>query len=138
MAVNVIRESDVYAMVNLMGHFVREDVLMSQMDIKAMTAESMIITVTTLGIGMNNFGALAREHVILVMVLHSDARQNSHTLKDMAIGNGMVIYAENQNLTEVGNTDAQMDVFRTLLAHLGVNKLELIYLVDCPIPWNVL
>ena len=49
----------------------------------------------------------------------------------------MVIYAENQNLTEVGNTDVQMDVFRTLLAHLGVHKLELIYLVDCPIPWNV-
>ena len=74
MAVNVIRESDVYAMVNLMGHFVREDVLMSQMDIKAMTAESMIITVTTLGIGMNNFGALVKEHVILAMVLHSNAR----------------------------------------------------------------
>ena len=74
MAVNVIRESDVYAMVNLMGHFVREDVLMSQMDIKAMTAEIMIITVTTLGIGMNNFGALVKEHVILVMVLHSNAR----------------------------------------------------------------
>ena len=74
MAVNVIRESDVYAMVNLMGHFVREDVLMSQMDIKAMTAESMIITVTTLGIGMNNFGALAGEHVILATVLHSNAR----------------------------------------------------------------
>ena len=74
MAVNVIRESDVYAMVNLMGHFVREDVLMSQMDIKAMTAESMIITVTTLGIGMINFGALVKEHVILAMVLHSNAR----------------------------------------------------------------
>ena len=74
MAVNVIRESDVYAMVNLMGHFVREDVLMSQMDIKAMTAESMIITVTTLGIGMNNFGALVKEHAILAMVLHSNAR----------------------------------------------------------------
>ena len=74
MAVNVIRGSDVYAMVNLMGHFVREDVLMSQMDIKAMTAESMIITVTTLGIGMNNFGALAGEHVILATVLHSNAR----------------------------------------------------------------
>ena len=74
MAVNVIRESDVYAMVNLMAHFVREDVLMSQMDIKAMTAESMIITVTTLGIGMNNFGVLAREHVILALVLHSNAR----------------------------------------------------------------
>ena len=74
MAVNVIRESDVYAMVNLMGHFVREDVLMSQMDIKAMTAESMIITVTTLGIGMNNFGALAGEHVIIATVLHSNAR----------------------------------------------------------------
>ena len=74
MAVNVIRESDVYAMVNLMGHFVREDVLMSQMDIKAMTAESMIITVTTLGIGMNNFGVLVREHVILALVLHSNAR----------------------------------------------------------------
>ena len=74
MAVNVIRESDVYAMVNLMGHFVREDVLMSQMDIKVMTAESMIITVTTLGIGMNDFGALVKEHVILAMVLHSNAR----------------------------------------------------------------
>ena len=74
MAVNVIRGSDVYAMVNLMGHFVREDVLMSQMDIKAMTAESMIITVTTLGIGTNNFGALAGEHVILATVLHSNAQ----------------------------------------------------------------
>ena len=74
MAVSVMRESDVHAMVDLMVHFVREDVLMSQMDIKAMTAESMIITVTTLGIGMNNFGVLAREHVILAMVLHSNAR----------------------------------------------------------------
>ena len=108
---------------------------MSQMDIKAMTAESMITTVTTLGIGMNNFGALAREHVILAMVLHSNARQNFHTLKDIAMQNGMVIYAENRKPTEVGNTDAQVDVFRALLAHLGVNKLELIYLVDSPIPW---
>ena len=74
MAVNVIWELDVYAMVNLMGHFVREDVLMSQTDIKAMTAKSMIITVTTLGIGMKNFGALAGEHVILATVLHSNAR----------------------------------------------------------------
>ena len=47
---------------------------MSQMDIKAMTAKSTIITVTTLGIGMNNLGVLAREHVILAMVLHSNAR----------------------------------------------------------------
>ena len=52
--------------------------------------------------------------------------------------NGTVIYAENQNGTELGNTDAQMDVFRTLLARLGVPKSEVICLVDCPIPCAVL
>ena len=48
--------------------------------------------------------------------------------------NGMVIYAENQNSTELGNTDAQMAVFRTLLARHGVKKAEVICLVYCPIP----
>ena len=46
----------------------------------------------------------------------------------------MVIYAENQNGTELGNTDAQMAVFRTLLARHGVKKAEVICLVYCPIP----
>ena len=45
----------------------------------------------------------------------------------------MVIYAESQNGTELGNTDAQMAVFRTLLARHGVKKAEVIYLVYCPI-----
>ena len=46
----------------------------------------------------------------------------------------MVIYAENQSGTELENTDAQMAVFRTLLAHHGVKKSELICLVDYPLP----
>ena len=46
----------------------------------------------------------------------------------------MVIYAESQNGTELGNTDAQMAVFRTLLARHGVKKAEVICLVYCPIP----
>ena len=46
----------------------------------------------------------------------------------------MVIYAENQNGTELGNTDAQMAVFRILLARHGVKKSELICLVDYPLP----
>ena len=70
----MVAELNVYTMVDLMGHFVRKDALMSQTDIKAMTVKSTIITVTTLGIGMNNFGVLAREHVILALVLHSNAR----------------------------------------------------------------
>ena len=75
MAVNVIWELDVYAiLMDLKDHFVRKDALMSRMGIKAMIVKSMIITVTTLGIGMNNFGVLAREHVILALVLHSNAR----------------------------------------------------------------
>ena len=75
MAVNVIWESVVYAiLMDLKDHFVRKDALMSQTGIKAMIVKSMIITVTTLGIGMNNFGALVKEHVILAMVLHSNAR----------------------------------------------------------------
>ena len=75
MAVNVIGVLAVYAIiVDLKEHFVRKDVLMSQTGIKAMIVKSMIITVTTLGIGMNNFGVLAREHVILALVLHSNAR----------------------------------------------------------------
>ena len=75
MAVNVIGVLAVYAIiVDLKDHFVRKDALMSQTGIKAMIVKSMIITVTTLGIGMNNFGALVKEHVILVMVLHSNAR----------------------------------------------------------------
>ena len=75
MAVNVIGVLAVYAIiVDLKEHFVRKDVLMSRMGIKAMIVKSMIITVTTLGIGMNNFGVLAREHVILALVLHSNAR----------------------------------------------------------------
>ena len=75
MAVNVIWELDVYAiLMDLKDHFVRKDALMSQTGIKAMIVKSLIITVTTLGIGMKNFGALAREHVILAMVLHSNAR----------------------------------------------------------------
>ena len=75
MAVNVIWELDVYAiLMDLKDHFVRKDALMSQTGIKAMIVKSMIITVTTLGIGMNNFGVLAREHVILALVLHSNAR----------------------------------------------------------------
>ena len=75
MAVNVIGVLAVYAIiVDLKEHFVRKDALMSQTGIKAMIVKSMIITVTTLGIGMNNFGVLAREHVILALVLHSNAR----------------------------------------------------------------
>ena len=46
----------------------------------------------------------------------------------------MVIYAENQSGTELENTDAQMAVFRTLLARHGVKKSELICLVDYPLP----
>lgn len=46
----------------------------------------------------------------------------------------MEIYAENQNGTELGNTDAHMAVFRTLLVRHGVKKSELIYLVDYPLP----
>ena len=75
MAVNVIWESDVYAvLMDSKDHFVRKDALMSQMGMKAMAVKCMIITATTLGIGMTNFGALVREHVILAMVLHSNAR----------------------------------------------------------------
>ena len=74
MAVNVIGELDVYVKEDLKDHFVRKDALMSRMGMKAMIVKSMIITVTTLGIGMNNFGALVKEHVILAMVLHSNAR----------------------------------------------------------------
>ena len=75
MAVNVIGVLAVYAIiVDLKEHFVRKDVLMSQTGIKAMIVKSMIITVTTLGIGMNNFGFLVREHVILALVLVSNAR----------------------------------------------------------------
>ena len=75
MAVNVIGVLAVYAIiVDLKDHFVRKDALMSQMGMKAMAVKSMIITVTTLGIGMNNFGVLAREHVILALVLHSNAQ----------------------------------------------------------------
>ena len=75
MAVNVIGVLAVYAIiVDLKEHFVRKDALMSQTGIKAMIVKSIIITVTTLGIGMNNFGVLAREHVILALVLHSNAR----------------------------------------------------------------
>ena len=74
MAVNVIGELDVYAKVDLKDHFVRKDALMSLMGMKVMAVKSMIITVTTLGIGMNNFGVLARERVILALVLHSNAQ----------------------------------------------------------------
>ena len=75
MAVNVIGVLAVYAIiVDLKEHFVRKDALMSQTGIKAMIVKSMIITVTTLGIGMNNFGVLVREHVILALVLHSNAQ----------------------------------------------------------------
>ena len=74
MAVNVIGELDVYVKEDLKDHFVRKDALMSRMGIKAMIVKSMIITVTTLGIGMNNFGVLARERVILALVLHSNAQ----------------------------------------------------------------
>ena len=75
MAVNVIGVLAVYAIiVDLKEHFVRKDALMSRMGMKVMIVKSMIITVTTLGIGMNNFGVLAREHVILAMDLHSNAR----------------------------------------------------------------
>ena len=75
MAVNVIGVLAVYAIiVDLKDHFVRKDALMSQTGIKAMIVKSMIITVTTPGIGMSNFGVLAREHVILALVLHSNAR----------------------------------------------------------------
>ena len=75
MAVNVIGVLAVYAIiVDLKDHFVRKDALMSQTGIKAMIVKSMIITVTTLGIGMSNFGVLAREHVIRALVLHSNAR----------------------------------------------------------------
>jgi len=74
MAVNVIGELDVYVKEDLKDHFVRKDALMSQMGMKAMAVKSMIITVTTLGIGMNNFGVLVREHVILALVLHFNAR----------------------------------------------------------------
>ena len=74
MAVNVIGVLAVYAIiVDLKDHFVRKDALMSQTGIEAMIVKSMIITVTTPGIGMNNFGVLAREHVILALVLHSNA-----------------------------------------------------------------
>ena len=75
MTANVIWELDVYAiLMDLKDHFVRKDALMSQAGIKAMIVKSMIITVTTLGIGMNNFGVLAREHAILALVLHSNAQ----------------------------------------------------------------
>ena len=74
MAVNVIGELDVYVKEDLKDHFVRKDALMSRMGMKAMIVKSMIITVTTLGIGMNNFGVLARERVILALVLHSNAQ----------------------------------------------------------------
>ena len=74
MAVNVIGELDVYVKEDLKDHFVRKDALMSRMGMKAMIVKSMIITVTTLGIGTNNLGVLAREHAILAMVLHSNAR----------------------------------------------------------------
>ena len=74
MAMNVIGELDVYVKEDLKDHFVRKDALTSRMGIKAMIVKGMVITVTTLGIGMNNLGVLAREHVILAMVLHSNAR----------------------------------------------------------------
>ena len=74
MAVNVIGELDVYAKVDLKDHFVRKDALMSRMGMKAMIVKSMIITVTTLGIGMMNFGGFAREHVKPAVVLHFNAR----------------------------------------------------------------
>ena len=74
MAVNVIGELDVYVKVDSKDHFVRKDALMSRMGMKAMIVKGMIITVTTLGIGMKNFGVLVREHVILALVLHSNAR----------------------------------------------------------------
>ena len=75
MAMNVIWELDVCAIImDLKDYFVRKDALMSQMGMKAMAVKSMIITVTTLGIGMSNFGALVKEHVILAVVLHSNAR----------------------------------------------------------------
>ena len=74
MAGNVIRQLDVHVMMDLTDRFVSMDVLMSQMGTRAMTVESMIITVTTPGIGMMNFGGFAREHVKLAVVLHFNAR----------------------------------------------------------------
>ena len=74
MAGNVIRQVDVHVMMDLTDHFVSMDVLMSQMGTRAMTVESMIITVTTPGIGMMNFGGFAREHVKHAVVLHFNAR----------------------------------------------------------------
>ena len=75
MAVNVIRVLAAYAIiVDLKDPFVKKDALMSLMGMKVMIVKSMIITVTTLGIGMNNFGVLVREHVILALVLRFNAR----------------------------------------------------------------
>ena len=74
MAGNVIRQLDVHVMMDLTDRFVSMDVLMSQMGTRAMTVESMIITVTTPGIGMMNFGGFAREHVKPAVVLHFNAR----------------------------------------------------------------
>ena len=75
MAGNVIRQlQGVHVMMDLTDRFVSMDVLMSQMGTRAMTVESMIITVTTPGIGMMNFGGFAREHVKPAVVLHFNAR----------------------------------------------------------------
>ena len=71
---NVMRQLDVHVMMDLTDRFVSMDVLMSQMGTRAMTVKSMIITVTTLGIGMMNFGGFAREHVKPAVVLHFNAR----------------------------------------------------------------